>query len=157
MRARGIRLSVATARVVVPLAVPPLGLPRRERMSAQENAKQVRLGYEAFNRGDITALTDIIAEDVVWHLPGRGPLAGDYQGRDAAFGYFGRLGELSGGTIHANLQSLLADGDTVVVRQVNTATRGDRNFAEDAFLVFEMREGRVVDAREYHYDLYGMD
>jgi ketosteroid isomerase-like protein len=38
--------------------------------------------YEAFTAGDLEALAELFADDV-WHTPGRNPLSGDYQGRDA--------------------------------------------------------------------------
>ncbi len=105
----------------------------------------------------MATLSDLIAEEVVWHLPGRSPLADDYDGRDATFGYFSQLAALSDGTVRANLESIVAEGDTVVARQTNTATRGTRQLNDKACLVFEMRNGHVVEVREYHYDQYAMD
>jgi ketosteroid isomerase-like protein len=126
-------------------------------MDAQQNAERIRGGYDAFNRADIVALTDLFAEDAVWHSPGRGVVAGDYTGRDATFGYFGRLHEATGGTFRVDLHGLIAEGDTVVGRQTDTATRGDRQLDVDLCIVFEMRDGRIVDGREYVFDLYAWD
>jgi ketosteroid isomerase-like protein len=126
-------------------------------MDAQENAARIRDGYDAFNRADIDALTDLFAEDAVWHSPGRGGVAGDYNGRDATFGYFGRLHQSTDGTFRVNLHGLVAEGDTVVGRQNNIATRGDRQLDVNLCIVFEMRDGRIVEGREYLYDLYAWD
>ena len=63
-----------------------------ETMGADENAAVVRRGYEAFNAGDMKTLTEIFDESAVWRTPGRSSLAGDYEGREATFAYFGRLG-----------------------------------------------------------------
>jgi uncharacterized protein len=130
---------------------------REMMMGAQQNAERIRAGYEAFNRADIDALTDLFAEDVVWHAPGRGAMAGDYKGRDETFAYFGRLHQSSDGTIRANLRSLVAEGDTVVGRQTNVATRGAKQLNADECLVFEMRDGRIVEGQEFVYDLYAWD
>ena len=35
-------------------------------------------------------LTEFLDESASWHTPGRSPLAGDHQGRDAVFAQFGR-------------------------------------------------------------------
>src|SRR4051812_45307293 len=123
-------------------------------MSAQDNAERVRRGYEAFNRGDLAALAELMADEVVWHLPGRSAMSGDHKGREATFAYFGQLAERSAGTMRANLEHLVAEGETVVARQTNTARRGDKELHDPACLVFEMSGGRIVDAREYHYDQY---
>ena len=36
-------------------------------------------------------LNDFFAEDILWHVGGRGQLAGDYRGRDAVYRFFGKL------------------------------------------------------------------
>ena len=72
-------------------------------MGAAENAAIVRRGYEAFNAGDIDALTEIFDESAVWHAPGRNSLAGDYEGREATFAYLGQLGQKTAGTFRAEL------------------------------------------------------
>ena len=55
-----------------------------------ENAAIVRRGYEAFNRGDLKTLTELLGDNVSWHTPGRSPLAGDVVGREAVFARNGR-------------------------------------------------------------------
>ena len=31
--------------------------------------------------GDVAPVADLLAENVVWHVPGTSPIAGDYRGR----------------------------------------------------------------------------
>jgi len=126
-------------------------------MAAQQNVERIRAGYDAFNRGDLAALTDLFAEDAVWHSPGRGPMASEYRGRDATFGYFGRLAQGTDGTFHANLRDLMGDGDTVVGVQSNTATSAGKPLDVNVCVVFRMRDGRIVEGREYKENLYAWD
>ena len=126
-------------------------------MGAEENREIVRRGYEAFNSGDVETLTELFDEGAVWHLPGRSSLAGDYEGRDAAFGYFGQLGEGTGGTLNAGLEHLLADGDRVVGIHRNTAERADKRLDETTVIIFRLEGGRIVEAWEHHRDLYAWD
>jgi ketosteroid isomerase-like protein len=44
--------------------------------TAEENTQIIRRGYEAFSRGDLAALTDVLADGVVWHVAGRNRLSG---------------------------------------------------------------------------------
>ena len=60
-------------------------------MTEHPNVEQARRGYEAFAKGDVTTMSELIADDVIWHAKGVGPLSGDYHGRDQVFGFFGRL------------------------------------------------------------------
>jgi ketosteroid isomerase-like protein len=55
-----------------------------------ENAAIVRRAYEAFNRADMDTLTELFDESASWHTPGRSPIAGDRESREAVFAQFGR-------------------------------------------------------------------
>ena len=41
-----------------------------------------------YSGGSIEAVAELMAEDIVWHVPGSSPIAGDYRGRDAVLDYF---------------------------------------------------------------------
>ena len=71
-------------------------------MGAAENVATMRRAYGAFNTGDMDTLTELM-DETVWHLPGRSPMAGDYQGRGATLEYFGQLGAEDGGDIPRRL------------------------------------------------------
>src|SRR5437763_5484461 len=127
-------------------------------MGADENIDIMRRGYEAFNSGDMDTLTELFDESAVWHTPGRGWPASDYQGREAILAYFGRLGQETGGTFQAELQYLLADGDDHVVGiQRSTAGRDGKHLDVGDCIVFQLKDGRVVDGREHFHDLYAWD
>jgi ketosteroid isomerase-like protein len=127
-------------------------------MGAEENEAIVRRGYEAFNSGDMDALTELFDESAVWRTPGRSSLAGDHQGRDAAFGYFGRLGQGTGGTFQAELQQLLAgdDGRVVGIHRCS-GERDGKQLAVDCCLVFQVEDGLITEGTEHFRDLYAWD
>jgi hypothetical protein len=127
-------------------------------MGADENAELIRRGYAAFNAGDMETLMGLFDENASWHTPGRSPIAGDNEGREAAFAQFGRYGGDTGGTFKAELRELLADDDGRVVGiHHNTAERDGKTLDVDCCLVFEVRDGKVVDGREHFYDLHAWD
>ena len=127
-------------------------------MGADENAELIRRGYAAFNAGDMETLTGLFDENSSWHTPGRSPIAGDHVGREAAFAQFGRYGGDTGGTFQAELRELLADDDGRVVGiHHNTAERDGKALEVDCCLVFEVRDGKVIDGREHFYDLHAWD
>ena len=126
-------------------------------MGAEENVAILRSGYEAFNSGDMDALAQIFDEGVVWHTPGRSSLANDYQGREATFAFFARLGQETGGTFRAEARRLIADEDFVVAIQHNSGERNGKQLDVDLCLVFQLRDGRVIEAWEHFRDLYAWD
>ncbi|MFN2617016.1 MAG: nuclear transport factor 2 family protein [Thermoleophilaceae bacterium] len=127
-------------------------------MTADENAAIMGRAYEAFNKGDLDRVAEIFDESIVWHLPGRSSMADDYQGRDATLAYFGQLAQETGGTFRAELQHLLAgDEDRVIGVQRSTADRDGKHLDVGNCIVFELKDGRVIDGREHFHDLYAWD
>ncbi len=127
-------------------------------MAAKEDAELIRRGYEAFNKGDMETLTELFDENAAWHTPGRSSVAGDHEGREAAFALFGRYGGETGGTFKAELRYVLADDDGHAVGIHHTsAERDGKQLDVDCALVFEIKDGRVVDGREHFYDLDAWD
>jgi ketosteroid isomerase-like protein len=126
-------------------------------MGAEEDAAVVRRGYEAFNTGDMETLLGLFDENASWHTPGRGSLAGDHEGRDATFAYFGQLGEQTGGTFRATLKHLTAGDGRVIGIHHNTGERDGKQLDVECCLVFQLKDGKIVDGREHFEDLYSWD
>jgi ketosteroid isomerase-like protein len=123
-----------------------------------DNAAIVKRGYEAFNTADMDTLTEVFDENAAWHTPGRSPIAGDYQGRDAVFTQFGRYGGETAGTFKADLKYLYeSDDGRVVGVHHNSAERNGKRLDTGCALVFELKDGRVTDGREHFFDLYNWD
>jgi ketosteroid isomerase-like protein len=122
------------------------------------NAAIVRRGYEAFGRGDLTALAALFGDHVSWHTPGGSPLAGDVAGREAVFARLGRYVTETGGTFRAELKRVLTDEDGRVIGiHRNVAERGGRRLDVYCCVVFEVENGRIVDGREHFFDLPAWD
>ena len=126
-------------------------------MAEHSNAEPIRRAFDAFARGDMGAMRSLVAEDTLWHIPGRGPLAGDHRGRDAVFEMFGRLVQASEGTFNQQLLDVLSSEQRVVALTHATARRGDRNYdSQDAWL-FQLRDGQIAEAWWRPWDLYAAD
>jgi uncharacterized protein len=126
---------------------------------ADRNAETVRRGYEAFNSADMKTLTELFDDNASWHTPGRSSIGGDRKGpRDAVFAQFGRYGGETGGTFKATLLHVLkSDDGRVIGIHRNTAERGGKRLDVGCCIVFEFKNGRVIDGREHFYDLYAWD
>ena len=127
-------------------------------MGAEENVAIMQRAYDAFNSADMDTLTEVFDESCVWHLPGRSSMANDYQGRDATFAYFGQIGQETGGTFQAELQQLFAGDDgRVIGLQRSTAERDGKRLDVGNCIVFELKDGKIVDGREHFHDLNAWD
>lgn len=125
---------------------------------AHPNEDLIRRGFEAYGRGDIQALqTEFFSPDIVWHMPGRGPLAGDHAGAEAVGAHFARLAELSGGTHRVELHDVIGNDDHVVALHAARAERPGKQLDVNAMQVFHVRDGKITEAWTVQNDLYGYD
>ncbi len=114
-------------------------------MSEHPNATLIRRGYEAFNTGDIAFFVESYAADIVEHQPGHNIMSGEYNGVEAVLGFYGRLAAETGGTFRAELEQVLANDQRVVAVHHSTATRAGKTLDCRTALLFELRDGKVVD------------
>jgi ketosteroid isomerase-like protein len=121
------------------------------------NVARIRDGYAAFAEGDFAALTDLLAEDLVWHQGGRSQLAGDYRGREAVFGYFAKLMEVTEGSFHSDVHAILADDEHGVALTVATASRDGRSMTANDADVMHLRDGKITEFWTSSTDPYAFD
>jgi uncharacterized protein len=125
--------------------------------AAEANAALIKSAYDAFSRGDIPGAMAAFSEDIVWHVPGRGPLSHDYRGHAEVLGFFGHFMELSRGTFRLQVDQVLADGDRVVVLCTESAQRGGRTWTAPQIHVWTVKNGKATVFREYEGDEQGDD
>ena len=117
--------------------------------TAEANGALIRNAYDAFSRGDIPGAMAAFAEDILWHVPGRGPLSRDYRGHAEVLGFFGRFMELSGGTFRLQVDDVLAQGERIVVLCTTSARRGGRSWSSPQVHVWTVKGGKATAFREY--------
>ena len=119
---------------------------------ADANAALIRNGYDAFASGDVQGALAAFAQDILWHIPGRGPLSRDYRGPAEVLGFFSHFMELSGGTFRIQVDDVLAKGERVVVLCTESAQRGGRSWSSPQVHVWTVRNGRATVFWQYQGD-----
>jgi hypothetical protein len=122
-----------------------------------DNVERTRRGFRAFADGDVATILELLDEDVVWRIPGRNRLAGEYAGRDAALGVLRRSAELTAGTYRADLRWAVADDDHVVAVYRASGRRDDRALELDQALVVRVDDGRWVEVDAVPFDQHAFD
>ena len=117
-------------------------------MRSEENAAVVRRGYDAFSSGDMATLTELIAEDAVWHEAGHGGVSGVNKGRDAIFAHFGEEMSRSGGTYKVTLQDVVAGEGHVITMHHDDAERDNLVLDQNVVVIFHVRDGRIREVWE---------
>jgi uncharacterized protein len=121
------------------------------------NEQLVRTGYDAFSRGDMDTLRELFAEGVVWHVPGRSPLAGEYEGVDAVIGYFVETMERSSGSFRVEVHDVLANDSHTVGLHVASGERDGKRMEDSQVLVIHVRDGKIASVWQHSSDQYSQD
>jgi ketosteroid isomerase-like protein len=110
---------------------------------AAENERIVRRIFDAFARREGLALRGLFDEEAVWSVPGRGVMAGTYQGREAIFRFLAKLPRETDGTYGSELIDVLASEDRAAALYRARGTRHDRTLELDQVLLFRIEGGLV--------------
>lgn len=124
----------------------------------QAPAAIVRRGYDAFGRGDLDALRELMHPDVTWTEPGRNALSGTHRGIDAVLAMFGQLHAISGGSFRADVIGCAEIAPGIVAGLTrDTATMPGGTIDMTYVHVFRVQDGRVVEVTAHPSDAYAVD
>jgi len=109
---------------------------------AHPNADLVRKGFEAFDAGDMATLDSIMADDVVWHASGGGPVSGDFVGKQAVFGNFALIPQETD-AFSQEIHAIVADDEHTVALVNATLTRRGNTATFAQMFVFHIEGGKA--------------
>jgi uncharacterized protein len=118
---------------------------------SQENVEIVRAGFEAWNAGDMDALGEVLAVDVVLRLPEGWPEPGPYVGREAAMRQFEQNRETFDEDRLEPTSEFIGAGDRVVVRTIWRGVGQGPESALEWTVILTVRKGRVINI-DYFWD-----
>jgi uncharacterized protein len=120
-------------------------------MSDHPNVELVRRGYTAFGEGDMQTVDEVFADDIVWHMPGAGPLSGDRGSKKEVFEFFGQLAEMSNGTFAIDIHDVLGGDDHVVVLSKARASRNGKSLEAQGVDIWHVKDGKATEF--WHIDM----
>jgi ketosteroid isomerase-like protein len=109
----------------------------------------VQQAYDAFSRGDIPAVLELVADDVDWMVAEVLVQGGTWHGKDGAGEFFQGLGEKFE-ELSIEIHDLVDGGDNVVGVGTGRGKRRGGGDVEYGFAhVFTIGDGKVTRFREY--------
>jgi ketosteroid isomerase-like protein len=118
------------------------------------NVAAYRRTADAFRARDFDAIRSLVAENVVWHVPGRHPMAGEIRGLDELVAFLSRLSEL-GFTLREH--DVLGNDEHVCALSYMGARRPGVDIEIRVTSVFHFRAGRQVERWLYPEDMAAWD
>jgi uncharacterized protein len=121
------------------------------------NEALLRREYEARASRDDEALSGLLDEDVIWHVPGRSAIAGDYRGLDEVLAYTRRRRDMVDGTFEITVHDVLANDEHGVVIATGRVTRSGKRFEWRAHGLYRFRDGQIAECWVLPEDQYTFD
>ncbi len=108
-------------------------------MGRDENERVARAMSDAFDRGDMQAADQLIADDIVWHQIG----APDLRGKEAL--HASAAPESTDFQITGSAHDILASDDHAITLANATATRAGKTFNYRTAEIYHIKDGKVVE------------
>ena len=93
---------------------------------------------EMYAGGAVDPVVELLAEDIVWRVPGRSPIAGDHRGRAAVVEYFERRRRLVDATMQMRPGEAISEGDAVAQFVTGTAVLGGESVSWQTIGVYRL-------------------
>jgi ketosteroid isomerase-like protein len=114
---------------------------------AGEKTQRLAEAMGLISRGEVEQFGEVLlADDVVWHWPGRSSVSGEYRGRAAALGLLRGFHELTGSQLNVEPMDILEGDDHLMSFTHVTADKEGAHL--DVVMADAMRfgpDGRVVE------------
>jgi ketosteroid isomerase-like protein len=124
---------------------------------ADEKERIVRRLLDALDRRDVGAIGELLADDVVYHFPGRGPVAGTYRGRDEVIGLFGSFAGLFDGPLSMTSHDIVASEAHVLDLATYAAERDGQPFTWNVVRLYHVDADRISEVWLMVGDVYALD
>jgi ketosteroid isomerase-like protein len=118
-----------------------------------ETERVLQAAVKAMTTGDIEALTGLLADGIVLHLPGANQLSGDHKGRDQLFeNFLAKMMSLTDGQVVLEPHDVLGSEDHAVGIYNWRATRAGRTFEWRQVGVYHIAGGQIVESWQHPFD-----
>ena len=121
------------------------------------NVERYLRTVRAFNEGDVATALELTDEHIVYRIPGRSPIAGEFHGLGAYHEALRRVRDLSGNTLSLTPAAVFADDTFLLVYGRIRARRGDKQLDADHCVMFRFAHGKIVEGRTIPVDQYAFD
>jgi uncharacterized protein len=120
--------------------------------TAQANRELIESAYSAFAQGDIPTVMRALHQEILWHVPGRGPFSRDYHGHQEVLGFFQHFMQLSDGTFRIRVDDVLLNDERVIVLVTESAERNGRRWSSPQVHAWTVEGGKASVFWQYQGD-----
>jgi uncharacterized protein len=97
---------------------------------------------EMYAGGALDPVVELLAEDIIWHVPGASPIAGDHRGVRQVVDYFEKRRQLAEATMQMRLGAAIREGDAVAQFVEGSAILGDKQVSWQTIGIYRVDTSR---------------
>jgi uncharacterized protein len=118
---------------------------------SKENVELVRRQHQAFNRGDVAGILELLDADIEWWDRDDDPGACVHRGHEGVAEMLAELDDLA--DLRVEAKDVFDAGDYVVVpvRLTGRGRTSGVSFEEDEVHLYKVRDGKITELREYRH------
>jgi ketosteroid isomerase-like protein len=126
-------------------------------MMAHPNEELMRKATDALNAGDMETFLGFHAADVVVHVTGRNPFAGEFSGHQGVTESFQQQLAILDGPPEFKIHDVLASDDHGVILGIGTFSRGGKTLESQQTVVMHIEDGLAKEIWVTSNDPYAED
>ena len=124
---------------------------------ADHKERIVRRLLDALEARDAGAIGELLADDVFYYFPGRGPVAGTYQGREAVLGLFRAFAALFDAPLEMSTHDVVASEAHVLDLATYSGSRRGERFTWNTVRLYHVDGDRIAEIWLMIGDQYAFD
>lgn len=121
------------------------------------DADVVRNFYACLRAGDAPGAARLLSPEVILHVPGRHPLAGDYRGPTGLFEFAASSRRIAAGGDQTELVDVLSGSQFVAALCRVRATRPGSTLDNQTIHLAKIESGRIVEIWFHNFDQHAVD
>ncbi len=119
-------------------------------MSRSSTRDLIADAFARWEAGEFSAVTDLMADDLQWHIIGSTPISGTFASRAEFQAVVARLLERLDGPLQVSVRRMTADGDRVAVEFDSVApVKAGGEYAQSYCWVLQVADGRIRSGTAY--------
>lgn len=136
--------------------VPTSAPPQFDGVKARANESMIRAFYRDFWLGNLDGMRTHVSPDMVFHVPGRSHLAGEYHGWEGYLAFRDELLKLAGDRYKLEIETLATSSSDVFVKEYVRMNRKWDGEVRTVYVIlhFRIENGRIMRINDIPVDAY---
>lgn len=111
-----------------------------------KNVEIVQSYFNAVAKGDFDTVGSLLADDIIWHQPGKGIQSGVYKGKPDLFAHLGNFMKWSNGTFAIDHIEYITDNGQLVTASINfKAEKDNRSISMKGVDLLRIQENLITE------------